>query len=133
MVQDKNKSIAERIQHICNATQIILPHLTAEQWAKELLTLEQLDTEWTTFLESISDACPTGKHPTDTVLEQLLTYFIYRHTAPGSISQGLRFALLGTQILTELSRYTDDFINLCRMFSGEIEYSEENSEFIMNF
>lgn len=133
IVQDRSKSFKERFLELCSAAEISLPQLTAVQWAKELLTLEQLSDEWTSFLKSISDNETTNLKPSDTQLEQLIVYFIFRHTTPDTISNGLRFALVATDIITKLSPYSDSFIDLCRMFSSEIEYSEENTDYIMFF
>lgn len=133
IVQDRSKSFKERFLELCSAAEISLPQLTAVQWAKELLTLEQLSDEWTSFLKSISDNETTNLKPSDTQLEQLIVYFIFRHATPDAISNGLRFALIATDIITKLSPYSDSFIDLCRMFSTEIEYSEENTDYIMFF
>ena len=133
IVQDRSKSFKERFLELYSAAEISLPQLTAVQWAKELLTLEQLSDEWTNFLNSISVNDTTNLKPSDTQLEQLIVYFIFRHTTPNAISNGLRIALIATDIITKLSPYSDSFIDLCRMFSTEIEYSEENTDYIMFF
>ncbi len=134
IAQNRNKTFKTRIQKLLSVSGITLPQLTAVQWSKELLSLEQLYEEWTDFLKHISNS--STKHAcdiNDIQKEQLLVYFIFRHTAPGSIVDGLRFALLATDIIMKLAPYSQNFPDLCRMFSSEIEYSENNTDYLMNY
>lgn len=132
IAQNRNNCFADRFCELCEFSKITIPNQTAPQWAKELLTLEQLDEEWTNFLKNVPNK-KSGLNVTDTQMEQLLVYFIFRHTSPDALSDGIRFALVATDIITKLTPHTYDFINLCRMFSSEIEYSEENTDYIMNY
>lgn len=132
ITQNRRKSFNERFLELCSTFGISLPQFTATQWAKELLTLEQLSDEWTSFLKTISDSQITNTIASDIQLEQLIVYFIFRHTTPDEISDGVRFSLIATDIITKLVPYSQSFINLCRMFSSEIEYSENNTEYIKN-
>ena len=134
IAQNRNKTFETRIQKLLSVSGIKLPHITAIQWSKELLSLEQLDDEWTEFLKYIStDGTKYSCDINDIQKEQLLVYFIFRHTAPDSIADGLRFALLATDIILKLAPYSKSFSNLCRMFSSEIEYSKNNTDYLMNY
>lgn len=134
IAQNRKINFSERFKKLCSAAKLTLPCLTGAEWAKELLTLEQLDSEWTDFLEKVATTPMSGNCPVeDYQNEQLLVYFIYRHTAPDSFKDTLRFSLLCTDIILKLAPYSPEFTNLCRMFSSEIEYSEENTDFLMKF
>ena len=71
--------------------------------------------------------------------EQLACYFIYRHFANSSTVEDAAavgafaalsckiIAAIGASILSEKGEFTfDDMVELCRIYSSEIEYSEEN-------
>ena len=76
--------------------------------------------------------------------EQLCVYLVYRHlaNAPDLYEAGLRaaFAVLSYTLIRSL--YTmhgakgdsckETFIELCRMYSAEIEYSDENLYIILD-
>ncbi len=147
ILQDRSLSVdhrTERILSICNTS---LPCLNMAQWADILLSLERLDEMWTDVLIQLkekgdsadTDGFSIYMKERQTEYEQLLHYLIYRHfaNAPDMEEAGIRssFAALCYQIIKTIGAVLweenkdftlEDQIELCRMFSSEIEYSDEN-------
>jgi hypothetical protein len=73
--------------------------------------------------------------------EQLSVYFVYRHLSDaiyyGDYSERIRFVLIGCFLAGALwscnncTAGDEKMIDLARMYSSEIEYSEENTETLM--
>ncbi|MBO4928175.1 MAG: flagellin lysine-N-methylase [Clostridiales bacterium] len=121
-------------------------------WGEFLQTLERLDPAWDRELYRLG--CPSSlsdfrlfmleKHRA-LEYENLLAYFLYRHL-PGALLDGrfterAVFSLLSITILeylgashfTEKGDFTlDDQNELVRMYSSEIEYSDENVDLILD-
>ena len=77
-------------------------------------------------------------------MSQLATYFLFRHV-PDAISDGnlaskVKFAVLGALFIHTLAvtlkdnynGYRDALQDFSRMFSSEIEYSDENLDAVMD-
>ena len=104
-------------------------------WDKELEILAQIKTP----LQNPPEALP------DTPFEQLLVYFLYRHLPDAENEQDLKkragVAALSCQILFALclektatgkSFSVDMLAELARMYSSEIEYSQENIDSLLD-
>ena len=104
------------------------------------MTLENLDPKWIELVEnSKAKNNPADKIFEDkqwqTAFEQLAVYFVFRHT-PDAVYENnfqvrLAFALLSTEFVIHLCSCRDEvsiasFADTARMYSSEIEYSEEN-------
>lgn len=103
---------------------------------KELyLSLERLDEEWSERLNSL---VPVSLEPKLSALPylRLAEYFIYRHfaTAPDEYEAALRlqFAFLSTKLICALDSIFHD-AESTRLYSSEIEYSDENVEKILDY
>lgn len=153
VAQDRSSPIwarADAVLDLCGLTHIDLP---PRQLARLYLGLERLDEAWTGRLaalyeqgESI-DLAAFDHHMTgrEHELEQLLVYFLYRYMA-GAYDDGdalgraalavlsLRLIyLLGAVQLTQRGQFsTDDMAELARMYSSEVEYSDENVDALLD-
>ena len=147
ILQDRSLTINDRLDKtllLCNTS---LPCLRMSEWAEFLLTLERLDENWSDLLlllKSKGDRTDTENFDIymkdrQDEYEQLLHYLIYRHfaNAPDFEEAGIRASFaalsyklihtLGALIYKEKGDFTpQDQIELCRMYSCEIEYSDEN-------
>ena len=112
---------------------------TPSAWAQIYRDLERLDPCWDACLDRLS-LCGEWIHDgeRDTVWEQLTVYFILRY-ASASLDDGLlaprvAFALHATAVLRLLARgmNMEELCELCRMYSCEVEYSEENVEMLLS-
>lgn len=106
-----------------------LPDIPLYKVADFLYSLERLDSKWDDRLNRIKNDPKSIK---ETIIEdrektkRLLDYFIFRHYHEYSLS----FCLMCTYIIFALG---GDIYDTARMFSGEIEYSDENTEKLFEF
>ena len=109
--------------------------------AKELISsLEYLDKNHKKlFLEYSSDVSAPQKH--EKVLERALAYFIFRHCTEAFDEDEYRAALgfclfceklLASLIISQNATSEEEIIELARILSEEIEYSEDNTNAIIS-
>ena len=97
-------------------------------------------------LRAHADALPLGEFAAhmktrETEYEQLLVYFLYRHVPEalddGDVSSKAAFAVASVRLLFALGALhfllhgdftVEDQIALCRLYSAEVEYSDDNME-----
>ena len=134
----------ERILSLCGAR---LPDRTWAAWADLYLGLERLDESWTERLHELReygdsvDITHFQQHMTgrEHEYEQLLAYFLHRHFLrawdDGDVTGKAGFAVLSTRLIFTLGAVSfartgsfspADQVEAARMYSAEIEYSEEN-------
>ncbi len=145
VLQNRRLSLEKRIDKVFSLLGAEKDGRPMSEWAEILLGLERLDGDWTKLLLKLKDF---GGDTADfdrfmrsrqTEYEQFLVYLIYRHFANApdlcSAVARARFAVLGYEILRSLgaiifnekSGFTlENQIELARLFSSEIEYSDEN-------
>lgn len=144
--QDRSQRIPERMERILALCGAVLPELPVSEWAAFYLSLERMDEAWTGILEALKGAAalPLDEFAAymedrETEYEQLLVYFLYRHL-PAALEDGdaagkAAFAVLSVRLLNALGALhfaqtntftVDDQIELCRLYSAEVEYSEDN-------
>jgi len=152
-LQDRSRTIPERIQGmltLCSA-EPPAPHIPF--WTRKLLELERLDAAWTELLLRLQaeweQADTAGfdlyMATRQREYEQILVYVVYRHMANASTSADLaaRAALAalcyfilhaaGAMIWTTTGSFSfSQQVELARLFSSEIEYSEENLELLLD-
>ena len=144
VLQNREKSIEERVCEMLSLADAHIPEKNMSEWAELLLSLERLDEEWTSYLEKLlqeADFCRFDEYmkQRQTEYEQLLVYFVYRHVANAAsesdFADRIAFAAFAYTVIKAIGAaiYTEngDFgmekqAELCRMFSSEIEYSDEN-------
>ncbi len=146
ILQDRQKPVAARLDAMLAACGAALPQKSTAQWADAFLALERLDEAWTEKLQALKTA---GQQPVETpwfetALEQLAVYFIYRHLTDGfdadNIPGAARLAAVSVELIRQLccaqqartgSLAAADMAEICRMYSAEVEYSEENTRRLM--
>ena len=143
LAQDRSVPIAAREDAILRRVGAVLPKHSAREWAAFYLSLERMDEAWTALLQDLDDAdlsvFENAMRSRETESEQLLCYFLYRHLPAalddGDVSGKAVFAVLSTRFLRQLGAWQyqktgrfvqDDQIELARLYSAEIEYSQEN-------
>lgn len=138
IAQDRNFTVSERMENLFDFFGFPLPDDDPAYWAEVYLKLERLDEEWTAALESLkSEFKPNAFPQWEIAFEQLLVYFLYRH-CPAALYDGdfeskVAFAVLSVQMLMWLCAAKEnvtfeDLLEFVRMYSGEIEYSDENPD-----
>lgn len=150
---DRSRPLSDRICHVFEKCDI---HLTESETntfksyasiAARLRDMERLDPAWDACLDTLEalpeDPLTELDGEDDIAYENLICYFLYRYmTADATYWPDARrirtaFAALCTVIVHAIHRATGgkDSASLCeiaRMFSCEIEYSEENLERLMD-
>lgn len=133
VLQDRSRPLTDRVREMLDVCGAAFPEGSPAVWAQRYLELERLDPRWTELLESLAGAADwyAPADVPDSALEQLLVYFVYRHfpaaLEDGDVSSKAAFAALSAAVLHVLSAATGEpFRELARMYSAEIEYSDEN-------
>lgn len=131
ILQNKEKSIAKRFCELAEefgfSFDFQLPQLV-----KIYLSLERLDEEWTKLLEDLTefDEKIFEDEACQQKLENLACYFVFRHFSDG-IYEGdygarIKFCLASCYMIAALTQNGGNIEDIARMYSSEIEYSEEN-------
>ena len=139
-MQDRRLPIGQRLEQVLAVCGVAVADVAVER----LLALERLDEAWTARLQSLSR--PVDRAAFDgymakrqTEYEQFAVYLLYRHFPTMGVAAGA-FAVWATRLLmalgaaqyAEMGVFTaDDQGELARLFSSEIEYSEENLETVV--
>lgn len=140
MAQDRSLSIEERIDALFDAARLH-PHENFPEWATFLQSLERLDDAWADTLETLKHPCEkTLSEEWEIPSEQLLVYLLYRHI-PGVMNDGdlagriaccaLMCRLLRQLLVRQTEITPEAFVELARLYSSEIEYSDENLDEIL--
>lgn len=148
IVQDRSMPFHARMETLIAQESLCLPQRSMQEWAAFYDTLERLDPAWTqelSLLKSAKTAAPLADEQWQIVLEQLFVYFLYRHIAAFEneemILPRLAFCLVSTRMLCTLAKAHlaqehsfsfNDFYELSRMYSAEIEYSQENIDALLD-
>lgn len=150
ILQNRNEPISYRMNEflcVCNTQSF---EMSKTDMADFLLGLERLDGKWTDILENlkISADFSNSSLPSyfNTFAEQLLVYFTYRHLSgcldDGRLSQRALFIVFSYKVIEVLCKYhlkkfsnisLNDIVEYVRLYSSEIEYSEENIEAMLEF
>ena len=147
-LQERGKSIRMRLFEVLSLCNTTLPERGAEYWAELLLSLECMDKAWQEKVAALKilpnvrtdkfDAYMKGR---EAEYEQLAVYLIYRHFAtaadlPDAAARAC-FAVFGVWLVYALGLCEflkrgelpfEEQVELCRMFSTELEYCEENTD-----
>lgn len=148
ILQEREKSIYDRFCSLAKKFGLSFSfNLTSLQ--KVYLSLERLDETWTEYLTDLEgfafDEAIFRDDAFSIPFEQLSVYFIFRHLTDamwdGDYESRVRFALMSVYMIGALwanckqkkgELSPDDMIEIARLYSSEIEYSEENTEALMN-
>lgn len=152
-LQNRARSIPERVEDMLALCGGALPRRSMAQWAALLLSLERLDETWTqvlTFLRDCGDSADLAGFDAhmaqrQSEYEQLLVYLVYRHLANAfngdELASRSAFAALGYTLLRAIGaavwshtgRFSaEDQVELARLFSSEIEYSQDNMDILLD-
>lgn len=149
VVQERERPIKERLSNVLDFCE--KPHQNLQDFAKILRGLERLDPEWDKVLDLLGkpadlDGFDAFMKDRSFEYEQFLVYLLYRHVAsafdPDDARARAAFSVMGCEALyhfgaaiwTKNGEFSfETQIDLARMFSAEIEYSEENLNTIFDF
>lgn len=131
VLQDRNLSIEKRINNMLESVDAELPADT--DWYSVFNGLEKMDSIWDDYLLRIKDGIETiTDNSLDTAYEQLLVYLVFRHFTDCQyderVKERILFAALIYKVIKamNISNTMEELIDICRLYSCEIEYSDEN-------
>lgn len=143
--QDRRFPIAERTDRICrlmNITEVLSKPLA--DWPGVYCDLEVLDQAWLLEVSRLAEPCPPLGAAWELPLEQLLVYLLYRHVTgaaeDGDLEGRAAFAVVSWLVVRGVcaSRAAEgpfslaDMAEMARMYSSEIEYSDENVQRVID-
>jgi len=142
IMNETEKSICKRMEAVLSLCGGEKPEESLRDWASFYLSLERLDGSWTACLERLLaddwDESDVGAliHSRAGWFYNLFCYFIYRHLFAalddGDIASKAAFAYLSCRIIAALlltrgeKGDVETVAEYARMYSSEIEYSDEN-------
>ena len=135
LAQNREKTLDARMADMLSLAGEKLPEKSISEWIDFYLGLERMDAAWTTLLEKARNSSIHTRFLDEIPFEQLLVYFIYRHLSDVDRRAGaVSFAVLSVKMIRFLCEATaadrESMIEICRLYSSEIEYSEENTEIL---
>ncbi len=146
VLQNRTISVKKRIKNMLDLCDAKLKHRNAAKWAEIFMSLEKLDNVRDVMLEELKNADESSiKLPYceefETAFEQLAVYFAYRHLADclddGRLAKRAAFVALSCKMIYMLcavhyskngSISLDDMVEIARIYSSEVEYSDDNME-----
>ena len=136
VLQDRTIAVDSRVD---NMLALIDAKLPSADWYGVFCGLERLDHEWDSYLTRIKCGIDIKKDTTlDTAYEQLLVYLIYRHFLDAQyddmIKERVLFAALVYKVIKamNMSNTLSELIDIARLYSSEIEYSDENINILLS-
>lgn len=129
IMQDRTRGIPARLNALCEAVGTVMPTRTAAEWADFLRTLERLDPTWDAVLARLTNAPDDLPDFSPLAVEQFTVYLLHRHV-PGALLDDdlpgrVLFCAVSGMLFLRLSTLLGEN-EAARMYSSEIEYSEEN-------
>ena len=130
VAQDRTLSFGDRCEKLSGTFGAKLPDYSPLEWAKFYSSLERLDSAWDECLEYLGKCDKLAvDYKDERAAENLLCYFLYRHMASvledNDISSKVGFAVLSCRVVLTLAE-SFGIEEAARMYSSEIEYSDEN-------
>ncbi len=131
-----DKSFEKRCDTLLAHFNVTLSDKSASEWAAFYSTLERLDPQWDEYLLFLEE-CDSLKVciKNEKKAENLLCYFLYRHLPSalddGNIASKIAFAVHACRVIFTLAN-NYPIEDVARMYSAEIEYSDENTNEILS-
>ena len=149
IIQNNRNNIEHGINLILDYADIIYRDKTISEWADILKGFEILDSNWKKYLEQIKELENKNTQLPEIGFNRefanLISYFLDRHLpdsrAYSDLMARICFAVLGYKIIKSLCISNilkkgkcefEDLVEFSRMYSSEIEYSQENTNSIIN-
>ena len=132
VLQDRDFPIDERVDNLLTLIGAKSPDNV--DWYSVFNGLEKLDSAWDTYLIRIKDGIqsPVPNNSLDTAYEQLLVYLVFRHFTDcrydEKLTERVLFAVLIYKVIKAMNKSNSikELLEIARLYSGEIEYSDQN-------
>jgi lysine-N-methylase len=128
-LSDDALSLAKRMRRGMQRLNRPLAAFHADEAARFFLTLERMDPAWTALLHTLAAAEEREPALSAPRHARIAEYLVYRHFASAEseadAAARLQFCFHAVRLVAALEAYSADAL---RLFSAEIEYSDENVE-----
>ena len=143
ILQNREKTIDERFNELSNKFGFELD-FSLDKLTEMYRSLERLGTTWDAELDKLQNMQFNGdvfkNSDMQIPFEQLACYFIFRHMTDTDYKKWVKFTIVSCWFIGAISSgYADEgalnkerVIDVVRMYSSEIEYSEENLKSVAN-
>ena len=138
LIENPSLSYEDKKRKLCSHIEYGFPEKTTTEWADIYLSLERLDDYWTILLNDLKESNIENiviPKEFESYFQNLMKYFIFRYTTTNDTDLGIILALISENLITcickmHIAKYGkitfEDMVEYSRMFSSEIEYSDEN-------
>lgn len=137
IIQNRMLPVDKRIENMLNVVGVQFP--VNINWYSVFNSLEKMDKNWDGFLLRIKDGIENVvDNSLDTAYEQLLVYLIFRHFADcrydNRLKERVLFVVLVYKVIKtmNMSNTTEELLEIARLYSCEIEYSDENIDALLS-
>ena len=133
ILKKRELTYPERLELVSREAGVSLSAYDDEKWREIFSELEYLDESHRELLSHISCEMRENEENSE-LLERFLAYLIFRHCSSceseGELRSAYGFALLLERTLASLGREMakEELVDLARIISEELEYSEDNTE-----
>lgn len=139
MAQDRRITVEGRIRRMLDFLRLDLKSFEPTGWIDFLLELERLDESWA---ERLGGMQKPDKFPEwELAFEQLLVYLLMRHL-PGALEDDdiaghIAYVVFAWELVRAICAAQenldlDGLVEICRLYSSELEYSDENIDCIID-
>ena len=140
-MEKQNVAFFEKLKAIEEKYGVSTDFYSYDEWIDTLLSFEILDGEWENILQNAKGKDKTSDSTQyQAELEALFKYFVFRHaskaTLKSAFSSVIGFASLGVKLVSYLAEREENLTKprlyeIVRLYSSEIEYSEDNTESLL--
>lgn len=134
MAQDRSDPVEMRVRRMLDFLDLDLKPCDWQAWSGFLLKLERLDEQWAVRLRGLKNGVQDLAE-WELPFEQLLVYLLSRHL-PGALEDDdlagrIAYVFFAWQLVRRLCAAKEalgfeDIVETCRLYSSELEYSDEN-------
>ena len=137
IVQNRSRSVNERVERMLAYAELEL-EADLQKWAAFLMTLEHLEDVWPRRLAQLASAAEIPllieTEESEAAFEQLMVYLLCRHLPAALEDDDLAGHILCCVLIWRIIRALaalegfsmESMVEICREYSAEIEYSDEN-------
>lgn len=145
ILNDETTTLSEKTKQVSAFCEINIPDISKDDYVDLFISLERLDDYWSILLNQLKDTDISDVEIPEKLnkhFENLLKYFTYRHLTSKDDKEIIYFILTSFNMIESLCKMhiknygeltVDDVIEYCRLYSSEIEYSDENTDKIIEF
>ena len=137
-IENEKGAFIEKLEKLEEGYGVSVEYNTYDEWIDYLLSFEILDEDWKENLKNAKEKEPKSDlSQYGSELEALFKYFVFRHVSTAeneaSFLARVGFASLGVRLVKYLAEREEALTEsrlyeLVRLYSSEIEYSEENTD-----